>query len=171
MEFQVRYLALFVLFSVIDGFEWFWMGSLHKNIQLMLEFLKAPFLVLHFSYYTLMTFLMMLSVILPSMLMILVSVLSVIRHLICGNNLNWLLNLNLIYETLWTGAGSGLPGKTQLVSFDRSNKTGAIDVKIDGPVLEEKSSFKILELTFSSKLDWALTLSPFLKLPPRKLEP
>ena len=36
------------------------------------------------------------------------SVLTVIRHLICGNNLNWLLNLNLIYETLWTGEGSGL---------------------------------------------------------------
>ena len=32
--------------------------------------------------------------------------------------------------------------------------TGAIDVKIDGSVLEEKSSFKILELTFSFKLDW-----------------
>ena len=61
MEFQVRYLALFLLFSVIDSFEWFWMESLHKNIQLMLEFFKAPFLVLHFSYYTLMTFLMMLS--------------------------------------------------------------------------------------------------------------
>ena len=28
------------------------MGSLHKNIQLMLEFLKAPFLVLHFLLYT-----------------------------------------------------------------------------------------------------------------------
>ena len=28
----------------------------HKNIQLMLEFLKTSFLVLHFSYYTLMTF-------------------------------------------------------------------------------------------------------------------
>ena len=27
------------------------MGSLHKNIQLMLEILKASFLVLHFSYY------------------------------------------------------------------------------------------------------------------------
>ena len=26
--------------------------------------------------------------------------LRVIRHLICGNNLNWLQNLNLIYETL-----------------------------------------------------------------------
>ena len=25
MEFQVRYLALFLLFSVIDGFGWFWM--------------------------------------------------------------------------------------------------------------------------------------------------
>ena len=24
---------------------------------------------------------------------------------ICGNNWNWHLNLNLIYETLWTGAG------------------------------------------------------------------
>ena len=47
------------------------MGSLHKNIQLMLVFLMAPFLVLHFSYYRLMTFLMMLSVILLSMLMIL----------------------------------------------------------------------------------------------------
>ena len=32
MEFQVRYLALFLLSSVIDGFEWFWMESLHKNI-------------------------------------------------------------------------------------------------------------------------------------------
>ena len=31
-----------------------------------------------------------------SLLMILLSFLSVIRHMICGNNLNWLLNLNLI---------------------------------------------------------------------------
>ena len=44
-------------------------GNLHKDIQLMLEFLKGLFLVLHFSYYTLMTFLMMLSAILLSMLM------------------------------------------------------------------------------------------------------
>ena len=45
-------------------------------------------------------------------------------------------------------------GKTQLVSFDRSNNNGSIDVKMDGSVLEEKSSFKMLGLTFSSKLDW-----------------
>ena len=35
-------------------------------------------------------------------------------------------------------------GKTRLVSFDRSNNTGAIDVRMDGSVLEEKSSFKML---------------------------
>ena len=29
-------------------------------------------------------------------------------------------------------------GKTQLVSFDRSNNNGSIDVKMDGSVLEEK---------------------------------
>ena len=45
-------------------------------------------------------------------------------------------------------------GKTQLVSFDLSKNTGAIDVKMDGSVLEEKTYFKMLGLTFSSKLDW-----------------
>ena len=45
-------------------------------------------------------------------------------------------------------------GKTQLVSFDWSNNNGSIDVKMGGSVLEEKSSFKMLGLTFCSKLDW-----------------
>ena len=36
--FLVRYLTLFLLFSVIDGFGWFWKGILYKNIQLMLKF-------------------------------------------------------------------------------------------------------------------------------------
>ena len=44
-------------------------------------------------------------------------------------------------------------GKTQLVSFDQSNKYSSIDLKMDGSVLEEKSSFKVLGLTFSSKFD------------------
>ena len=44
-------------------------------------------------------------------------------------------------------------GKTQLVSFDWSNNNGSIDVKMDGSVAEEKSYFKMLGLTFSSKLD------------------
>ena len=45
-------------------------------------------------------------------------------------------------------------GKTWLVSFDWSSNTVGIYVKMDGSVLEEKLSFKILGLTFSSKLDW-----------------
>ena len=69
MEFQVRNLALFLLFPVIEGFEWFWMER--WNIQVMLEFLKCLFLTLHFSYYILITFLTMLSVMLLSMLVIL----------------------------------------------------------------------------------------------------
>ena len=45
-------------------------------------------------------------------------------------------------------------GKTRLVSFDWSNSTGAIDVKMDVSALEGKSSFKMEGLNFSSKLDW-----------------
>ena len=130
MEFQVGYLALFLRFSVIDGFGWFWMGNFHKNIQLMLEFLKGPFLVLHFSYYTLMTFLIMLSVISLAMLMILLSTLNMIRHLICGNNKNWLLNWGR-KRLVDLNAG-----KTHLVSSDQSKNTSATDVKMDGSVLE-----------------------------------
>ena len=39
-------------------------------------------------------------------------------------------------------------GRTQLVSFNRSNNTCAIDVKMDGSVLEEESSFKMLGVEF-----------------------
>ena len=42
-------------------------------------------------------------------------------------------------------------GETQLVLFDWSNSIGAIDVKMDWSDLAEKSSFKMLWLTFSSK--------------------
>ena len=45
-------------------------------------------------------------------------------------------------------------GKLQLRSFDRTNTSGAIDVKINGPILEEKPFLKILGLSFSTKLYW-----------------
>ena len=45
-------------------------------------------------------------------------------------------------------------GKTLLVSSDWSKNTGAVDVKMDGSVREEKSSLKRLGLTLSSKLHW-----------------
>ena len=60
-------------------------------------------------------------------------------------------------------------GKTQLVSFDRSNKTGAIDVKMDGSGLEENSSFKMLGLTFSSKLDWGSYIISIARTASRKI--
>ena len=60
-------------------------------------------------------------------------------------------------------------GKTQLVSFDRSKNTGAIDVKMDGSVLEEKSSFKMLGLTFSSKLDWGSYIVTIAKTASKKI--
>ena len=83
---------------------------------------------------------MMLSLIMRFMLMILHYILRVIRHLICRNNLNWLLNLNLI-NTLdcskkWLVDFNA--EKTQMVFFDPSNNNGSIDVKMDGSVLEEK---------------------------------
>ena len=68
--------------------------------------------------------LIMLSVILLSMLMILIYILNVTRHLICGNNQSWLLNLNLTHGTLLDWGRKWLvdfnAGKTQLVSFYRS---------------------------------------------------
>ena len=58
---------------------------------------------------------------------------------------------------LWTGAGKACRfqcWKNSTVFFDWSNNAGVIDVKMDGSVLEEKSSLKMLGLTFCSKLDW-----------------
>ena len=68
MKFQVKYSELFCHFSITNSLKWFWMGGICLNIQLVLVFLKAPLLDLHFCYYTLMTFLMKLFVKLISML-------------------------------------------------------------------------------------------------------
>ena len=134
------------------------MGSLHRNNQSKLEFLKGPFIVLHFSYYTLITFLMMLFVILLPMPMISISTKNlVIKHLVWQQlelaselesdlrdtadwGRNWLIDFNA--------------KKTQLISFNLSKNSGAIAVKTNGSVLEEKSSCKMLGLNFSSELDW-----------------
>ena len=59
--------------------------------------------------------------------------------------------------------------KTQLVLLDRSNNTGSIDVKMDGSVLEEKLTFKMLGLTFSSKLDWVFCIISIAKTAPKKI--
>ena len=60
-------------------------------------------------------------------------------------------------------------GKTQLISFDRSNNNGSVDVKMDRSVLEEKLPFKMLGLTFSSKLDWVSYIISIAKTASKKI--
>ena len=64
-----------------------------------------------------------------------------------------------------------IAGKTQLVSYDRSNNSGAIELKMDGSVSVEKSPFNMLELSFSSKLDWCSSIVSIAKATSKKLEP
>ena len=61
--------------------------------------------------------------------------------------------------------------KTQLAFFDQSNNIGAIDVKMDGSFLEEKSSFKMLGLYFSSKFDWGSHIISIAKTVFKIIEP
>ena len=120
------------------------MGSLHKNIQLMLQFLKGPFLILNFFYYTLMTFLMILCD-------------DTTPYCRCDQASDLWEQLELASELEYDLRDTVEWGRKQLVDCsagkDHSNNTGGIDVKIDGSVLEENSSFKVMGLTSSSKFD------------------
>ena len=122
------------------------MGSLHENIQLLLKFLKTPFLVLHV------------------ICDIAIYAGDTILYSKCNKLSDLWEQLELASELesdLWNTVDWSRKwlvdfntGKTQLVLCNHSNNTGTIDVKMDGSVLEKKSSFKLLGLTFSSKLDW-----------------
>ena len=101
---------------------------------------------------------MMLSVILLSMLMILLSTLK------CDQASDLWQQLELasvlesdLQDTVDWGRKRLIDfkaGKTQLVVFVRSKNNGAINVKMNGSVLEEKLYFQRLGLTFSSELYW-----------------
>ena len=60
-------------------------------------------------------------------------------------------------------------GKIPLVSFDRSNNNVSVAVKVDGSVFEKKSSFKMLGLTSSSKLDWGSCIISIAKTISKKI--
>ena len=60
--------------------------------------------------------------------------------------------------------------KTQLVLFGWCKNTGAIDVKMNGSVLEQKTSFKMLGLTFFSKLDWGSYIVSIAETASKKIE-
>ena len=51
------------------------------------------------------------------------------------------------------------------------NNTGAIDMEMGGSFLEEKSSFKILGLYLSSKLDWGSYIISIAKNASKKIGP
>ena len=102
--------------------------------------------------------------------MILLSILSVIRHLLQQLQLASDLKSDLL-DTVDLGKKWLVhfnAGKTQLFSFDRSYNNGSIEVKMDGSALEEKSSFKILGLTFPSKFDWGSYIISIAKIASKK---
>ena len=134
----------------------------------MLEFHKSPFLVLHFSYDDNVTCNIAIyadnstpyskcdqASDLWQQLELASELESDLRDTV-DRGRKWLVNFNA--------------GKTQLVWFDRSNNTCAIDVKIYGSVLEEKSSFKMLVLIFSSKLDCGSYIISIAKTASKKIE-
>ena len=119
-----------------------------------------------------MTFLMMLSVILLSMLMMLLSTLNdqasdLWQQIELPSELESDLRDTVDWGRKWLVDFNA--GKTQLVWFDRSKITGAIDVKMDGSGLEKKTSFKMLGLTFSSKLDWGSYIVSIAKTASKKI--
>ena len=138
------------------------MGSLHKNTQLMLELFKAVFLVTLFLLY-----------------------INDLTNDVTCNIAIYADNTTLYWKCdqapdLWQQLELAselesdlrdtvdwgrkwlvdfIVGKTQLVSFDPSNNTGANDVKMDESILEEKSSFKMLVLSFTSKFCYIMSVA------------
>ena len=78
------------------------------------------------------------------------------------------------WTLIWSGRKQLLDfnaRKTQLVLFDCSNNTGAVDVKMDGLFLRKINLLRFWGWLLLSNWIGALTLFLLLKLPPRKLEP
>ena len=105
----------------------------------MLEFLKALFLVRHFFYYMLITFLIMLS-------NSAIYADETALYFMCDQASDLWQQLELASQLefgLWDTVDWGRnwlfdfsAGNTQLVSFDWSSSTGVINVKMDGSALE-----------------------------------
>ena len=148
----------------------------------MLEFLKPPFLVLHFSYYTYMTFMTMLYIY------------DLHDNVVCniatyaddttlyskcdqtfdlGQQLELAPELEFDIQDTVDRVRKWLvdfnAGKTHQVLFDQSNNTGAIDLKVDESVLEENVSFKMPWLMLSPKLCWGSYIISIAKTVLRKI--
>ena len=146
-----------------------------QEVLLTLEFLNSPFMVLHFSYCTLMTFVMMLSVILLSVLMILLSTLSLIRHSDLWKYLELAAQLESDLRDTVDWAGNNLL-ILMLEKLSRFCFTGLITLvllmwKWMGLVLRKNHIFRFWVWLFVLNWIGALTLCLLLKLPPKKLWP
>ena len=123
------------------------MGNCHKNIQLMLAFLKGSFLVLQFSYYNFND--------LPDDVIYSIAIYAddTTLYFKCDQASDLWQEIELaselesdLQDTVDLGRKGHLDfnaGKTELILFDWSDNNGAIDVKVDWSVLE-KLSFKML---------------------------
>ena len=133
------------------------MGSLRNNAQLILQFLKPPFLCLPSSCYIYINdfpddALCNITIYGEDTLYSNFDQESDLRHQL---ELAYELKSDLL-ETTDQGKKYLVnfdEGKNNIDSFDQSNNSDAINVKIDGSVLRKKSSFKILGVSFSSELN------------------
>ena len=173
MEFQVRYLTLFLLFSVIRQLQVVLEGKPCQeypiNVGAPQGFIIGPTLLLLYIND------------LPEDVIFNIAIYAddATLYFKCGQASDLWQQLELASELesdLQDTVDQGKKwlvdfnaGKTQLVSFYRSNNNGSIDVKMDGSVLEEKSSFKMLGLIFSSKLDWGSYIISIAKTASKKI--
>ena len=141
------------------------MQNLHKNIQLMLEFFKGSFLFLHFSDDVICNIPIYADDTTLQSKCDLAS--DLWQQVELASELESDLQETVDWGRKWLVDFNA--GKTQLVLFDQPKNTGAIDVKMNRSVLEEKASLKMIWLTFSFKFDWSSYIIPVAKTASKKI--
>ena len=141
------------------------MQNLHKNIQLMLEFFKGSFLFLHFSDDVICNIPIYADDTTLQSKCDLAS--DLWQQVELASELESDLQETVDWSRKWLVDFNA--GKTQLVLFDQPKNTGAIDVKMNRSVLEEKASLKMIWLTFSFKFDWSSYIIPVAKTASKKI--
>ena len=148
VEFQVRYSALFLLFSVIDGFALDGKSSQEYSVNAGVPHSSVLGPTLFLLYINDLTDNVISNIAIYADDTTLYSKCDQTSDLWQQLELASQLEFDLRDTMVW---GKMMlvdfnTGKTQLVSFDQFNNNGSIDVKMVGSILEEKSSFKTMGL-------------------------